>query len=196
MTNVVKCSRAKQSPHSHYRVNSVGENGMARVTPGADSFAPGFDTFVKADDLMICGCGQWGEATNEEYEAAAKRIVHAMHAEHAETAKPHSGKEGLTIRCSTHGESEAVMICRHVGDMWDTEAVLSLQGEHEMLCLVCKPCNAALLEPTHRRVNRIVRACLALVCSDCAEARYDWYQRNGKLLFPNGEIVSPWPEPD
>jgi hypothetical protein len=76
--------------------------------------------------------------------------------------------------------------------MWDTEAVLSLQGEHEMLCLVCKPCNAALLKPA----NRIAKTCIALVCSDCAEARYDWYQRNRKLFFPDGEIVAPEPELD
>lgn len=79
------CYRNKNNDRAHYILHAYEEPKddspvTVKVIHGADSFAPGFMVFgFKPDDLVVCGCGKWEPATDEQTENMA-RCVDALRA--------------------------------------------------------------------------------------------------------------------
>ncbi len=81
--NPLKCYRAKDND-GHYALVSFEENGDGTVTlkiaHGSDSYFPGTMVFgVHPENLVLCDCGKWEPATQEDLRVSKRRIDEAIH---------------------------------------------------------------------------------------------------------------------
>lgn len=66
-------------PHGHYVIYSYAENGSVTLIHGSDSFLPAMQVFgIPADDLVVCDCGQWRNASAAQAFATDARIRAAI----------------------------------------------------------------------------------------------------------------------
>ena len=77
------CYRSKNNARGHYCLYSFDENEDGTVTlriiHGRDSFFPGTMVFgIDPNNLVLCDCGKWEPATEEDLQETHQRLEFAL----------------------------------------------------------------------------------------------------------------------